>query len=349
MTVHPARTSHPTASDAPRATPAPERRPRLAGQVTALLARGPGRRPGPRPSIRTRLTMTKRPDLHTTVAIHRAQSGRDQPRPACAASPPPPDTRAPDDESQADKSQADKSQAVVSGTTPPACRLRPPITGHKHIMSVVQARSSDLVDAIAEAAQVTWSRRSLGRYLFGPTANVLGVDPDHYEWLRSSMAIFGRSFAGQRSRARFEAANEAAADMPADFDDLLTRRARDPRDDLASLLAAERSTDQERADLNANCLFFILAGHATTTTMLCAEIELCSSPIPSTWTGCDGIQRAGHSTVEEIRPYVSSITSTGVTATVHVVAAEHHVRAVTHHFLRGGQSRRCRVRGPRQV
>jgi len=110
------------------------------------------------------------------------------------------------------------------------------------------------------------------------------------------------------------------------FDDLLTRRAGDPRDDLVSLLAAEQSTGQERADVLANCLFFILAGHATTSTMLCAGIELLlADPIqvdrlrqdPAGW----------NVTVEEILRYVSPITLTGVTATVDAVVAGHHVPA----------------------
>ena len=90
------------------------------------------------------------------------------------------------------------------------------------------------------------------------------------------MATLGRGFAGQRSRDPVEAGNAAASDMLEYFDDLLIRRAHKPQQDLASLLAVDHSTGQERQDLLANCLFFLLAGHATTTTMLALVWTCCS-------------------------------------------------------------------------
>jgi pimeloyl-[acyl-carrier protein] synthase len=58
------------------------------------------------------------------------------------------------------------------------------------------------------------------------------------------------------------------------LDDLLNRRAQEPHDDLASLLAAGHNPGPEREDLVANSLYFILAGHATTTTIRCGCLEL---------------------------------------------------------------------------
>ena len=191
---------------------------------------------------------------------------------------------------------------------------------------VVQARSSALIDAMALSGAGDLVELFAAPLPFGVIANVLGVDSDRHEWLRSSMAILGRGFAGQRSRAPVEAGNTAAADMVAFFDDLLSRRAREPRDDLVSVLAEEQSTGQERADLVANCLFFILAGHATTTTMLCAGLDLLLAD-PTHLDRLRQDETGWDRAVEEILRYVSPITLTGVKATVDVVVAGHHIAA----------------------
>lgn len=191
---------------------------------------------------------------------------------------------------------------------------------------VVHSRSAALIDQMAASGRCELVEAFAAPLPFTVIAEVVGVDPDRQEWLRSSMATLGRAFAGQRSRPPVEAGNAAAAEMTAYFDDLLSKRAREPREDLVSLLATEHSSGEERADLLANCLFFILAGHATTTTMLCAGLELLlTDPAllrrlrqdPSGWDPA----------IEEILRYVSPVTLTGVTATTDAVVEGHHMLA----------------------
>jgi pimeloyl-[acyl-carrier protein] synthase len=191
---------------------------------------------------------------------------------------------------------------------------------------IVRARCSALIDAMDATGAGDLVQCFAEPLPFTVIADVLGVDADRQEWLRSSMATLGRGFAGQRTRQPVEAGNQAAADMLAYLDDLLNRRAREPRDDLASLLAAEPSTGEERADVLANCLFFILAGHSTTSTMLCAGVDLLLAD-PVHLQGRRGDPDAWAAAVEEILRYVSPITLTGVKATADAVVAGHHVPA----------------------
>ena len=68
--------------------------------------------------------------------------------------------------------------------------------------------------------------------------------------------------------------SEAAEELQRRFGDLLDARAREPEDDLLSALAADAPADgDERADLVANCIFFVEAGHATTTALIAAGTD----------------------------------------------------------------------------
>src|SRR5262249_44028055 len=59
------------------------------------------------------------------------------------------------------------------------------------------------------------------------------------------------------------------------FSELLDQRARAPQDDLMSRLAADPPADDEgRADLLANCVFFINAGHITTSSLIAGGLLL---------------------------------------------------------------------------
>jgi pimeloyl-[acyl-carrier protein] synthase len=190
----------------------------------------------------------------------------------------------------------------------------------------VQQRSSGLIDSMLLGTGGDLVDAFAAPLPFSIIADVLGVDPDLKDWLRSSMATLGRGFAGQRSRSPVEAANVAAAEMLDYFDDLLKRREQDPRDDLASLLAAAQATGAQREDVLANCLFFILAGHATTTSMLCGGLEMLLAR-PAHVDGLRQDPRGWDAAVEEILRYVSPITLTGVTATTDAVVDGHSVPA----------------------
>ena len=191
---------------------------------------------------------------------------------------------------------------------------------------IVRVRSSALIDAMVAMDGGDLVQCFAEPLPFAVIADVLGVDADRQEWLRSSMTTLGRGFAGQRTRPPVEAGNRAAADMLAYFEGLLNRRAQDPRDDLASVLAAEPCTGEQRADVLANCLFFLLAGHATTSAMLCAGLDLLLAD-PVHLQGLREDPQGWAAAVEEILRYVSPITLTGVRATTSAVVAGHHVPA----------------------
>jgi pimeloyl-[acyl-carrier protein] synthase len=147
---------------------------------------------------------------------------------------------------------------------------------------------------------------------FAVITDVLGVPEDRREWLAQAMAVLGRGFAEQRDHALVEPANTAAADMLAYFSQLLQQRTEHPQDDLLSLLAT--ATDPAaRDDVLANCIFFVLAGHATTTTLLAAGAMLLAEhrdQLDRLLADPSGWPRA----IDEILRYVSPTTLTGAKA-----------------------------------
>lgn len=192
--------------------------------------------------------------------------------------------------------------------------------------NAVRERASALIDAMVSSSGGDLVEAFAAPLPFAVIAEVLGVEADRHDWLRAHMATLGRGFAGQRSRGPVEAGNAAAAEMLAYLDDLLSRRRREPQDDLASLLAADPISETDRDDVLANCLFFILAGHATTTSMLCGGVDLLLSH-PEDLLVLQRDPAGWGDAVEEILRYVSPITLTGVTATADVVVDGHPIAA----------------------
>ncbi|MFI5066559.1 MAG: cytochrome P450, partial [Streptosporangiales bacterium] len=114
-------------------------------------------------------------------------------------------------------------------------------------------------------------------------------------------------------RSAVQAANDAARQLLSYFAGLLDQRAAEPADDLLSALAARQANSEDRQDLLANCVFFINAGHQTTTTLLTlGTYLLCNHPQvlaalqeePSRWPAA----------VEEMLRLITPITFTAATA-----------------------------------
>src|SRR5262249_12634120 len=100
---------------------------------------------------------------------------------------------------------------------------------------------------------------------------ILGVPPARRDWLRAQLLDLGLGFAHQQEPEFIARANGAIEEMLAFFSAELDERALEPRDDLLSLLAASIPADEDgRPDALANCIFFIEAGHATTTSLIAA-------------------------------------------------------------------------------
>lgn len=163
-------------------------------------------------------------------------------------------------------------------------------------------------------------------------ADVLGVPAGRHGWLAQATQAFGQAVAGQRDHAHVERGNAAAAEMLAYFDQALTERAASPRQDVLSLLAATPADAERRADLLANCILFVLAGHMTTATLLSAGVALLTQhrdqlgmllAHPGRWPGA----------IDELLRLVSPTTVTAAMATADAVVGGTLIRAGTQPLL----------------
>src|SRR5262249_37448556 len=113
---------------------------------------------------------------------------------------------------------------------------------------------------------------------------VLGVPAEHVSWVERQMVTLAQGFAHQRDVEFLRAASEAATELQAYFGELLDERRAEPSDDLLTVPARQLPNDAEtRADTLANCVLFVIAGHATTTSLIAAGtlLVLESGQVPS--------------------------------------------------------------------
>jgi cytochrome P450 len=183
---------------------------------------------------------------------------------------------------------------------------------------MVSARADELLDVIDDQVSFDLVDTFAKPLPFLVICDVMGVPDEQRDWLRQQTATLGRAFANQRDHAFVEHGNAAVRELLDFFSALLDERAGREGDDLLSVLSAEELTDDEnRADVIANCVFFIVAGHETTSTLIAAGADLlCRHPgqraaleaDPSRWPAA----------VEEMLRYVSPTTFTGARARVDV-------------------------------
>jgi pimeloyl-[acyl-carrier protein] synthase len=178
----------------------------------------------------------------------------------------------------------------------------------------IEATAAQLIDAFPATGPMDIVTAFARPLPLAVICEVLGVPHDQQPWLAERMETFGRGFAGQRERANVEAGNAAAVAMLELFDDLLRQRQRQPAQDVLSLLALSGAAEERRDDLLANCLFFVLAGHATTTALITAGVHLLAVH-PDQLSHVLSDQTTWSSAVEELLRFVSPTTLTGVTAT----------------------------------
>ena len=184
----------------------------------------------------------------------------------------------------------------------------------------IEATAAKLLDVLPAAGPVDIVPAFARPLPFAVICQVLGVPQGRQPWLAERMETFGRAVAGQRDRVNVDAGNAAASEMLDFFDDLLRQRQRQPEDDVLTLLAASAPSERHREDLLANCIFFVLAGHATTTALLTAGVHLLSSH-PDDVTHLQRNPAAWTTAVEELLRLISPTTLTGVTATADVQVA----------------------------
>jgi pimeloyl-[acyl-carrier protein] synthase len=177
----------------------------------------------------------------------------------------------------------------------------------------IAARAGSLIGALPPNGPADLVSAFAQPLPFAVIADVLGVPAARHGWLSEAMETFGRAVAGQRDHANVERGNAAVADMLDYFDRALAERAGHPQEDVLSLLAAEPLDAEARADVLANCIFFVLAGHVTTTTLLSAGVWLLAGhrgqlhdllASPARWPAA----------VDELLRFVSPTTLTGAMA-----------------------------------
>jgi len=136
---------------------------------------------------------------------------------------------------------------------------------------VIESRATELVDAVAthgEMDLVTEFARPLPLTVI---LEILGVPPERHDWLRERLLKLGQGFARRQEPEFVARASEAVTQMLTFFSAQIDERTDTPRDDLLSVLAASIPEDEDgRPDVLANCIFFIEAGHATTTSLISA-------------------------------------------------------------------------------
>ena len=193
-------------------------------------------------------------------------------------------------------------------------------------------RVATLIDALPERGPVDLVPAFSHPLPFAVIADVLGIPPERHAWVAERMDAFGRAVAGQRERSNVEAGNAAVTGLLEYFDQALTDRAGNPREDLLTLLASEPASGPGRHDLLANCIFFILAGHVTATVLLSAGVHLLATH-PAQLAGLLEHPEAWPAAVEELLRFVSPTTLTGNTATADAVVAGCPVTAGEHLLL----------------
>jgi len=209
---------------------------------------------------------------------------------------------------------------ILRGSALPGCRY-PFVRGGlftarrvERYRAIIAERAASLIDQAAPAGSMDLVADFARPLPFAVINDVLGVPPGDREWLGTALAVLNRGFARQRDsdRVALQAANDAAEKMLSYFAALLDRRVAEPADDIMTALAARNADGEDRQDLLANCVFFVLAGHETTTTLLTVGAHLlCTHPEaraalqddPGSWPAA----------VEEMLRVITPTTFTGVT------------------------------------
>jgi pimeloyl-[acyl-carrier protein] synthase len=180
--------------------------------------------------------------------------------------------------------------------------------------AIIAERAGVLIDQVAPAGSMDLVADFARPLPFAVISDVLGVPAGDRDWLGEALGVLNRGFARQRDsdRTGVEAANAATEQLLAYFGGLLDQRAAQPADDLMTALAARHGDGEDRQDLIANCIFFVLAGHQTTTTLLTlGTYLLCTHP--DTRAALQDDPGRWPAAVEEMLRLITPTTFTGVT------------------------------------
>jgi pimeloyl-[acyl-carrier protein] synthase len=191
--------------------------------------------------------------------------------------------------------------------------------------AIIAERAAALIDQVVPAGNMDLVADFARPLPFAVINDVLGVPPGDRGWLGETLGVLNHGFTRQRDSdgSAVQAANDAAERLASYFEALLDRRAAEPADDLMTALAAQHADGEDRQDLIANCVFFVLAGHETTTALLTLGAHLLCTH-PSARTALQGDPGRWPAAVEEMLRLITPTTFTGVTprtdADIHGVA-----------------------------
>ena len=180
--------------------------------------------------------------------------------------------------------------------------------------AIIAERATALIDQAAPAGSMDVVADFAQPLPFAVISDVLGVPPGDRDRLGGMLAVLNYGFARQREadRTAVQAANDTAGQLLSYFAGLLDQRTAAPADDLMTALAARHADDEDRQDLIANCIFFIIAGHQTTTTLLTLGTHLLCTH-PATRTALQDDPGRWPAAVEEMLRLITPTTFTGVT------------------------------------
>lgn len=180
--------------------------------------------------------------------------------------------------------------------------------------AIIAERATALIDQAAPAGSMDLVADFARPLPFAVINDVLGVPPSDRDGLGEALAVLQRGFARQRDsdRTAVQAANDATGHLLSYFAGLLDQRTAEPADDLMTALAARHADGEDRQDLIANCIFFVLAGHQTTTTLLALGTHLLCTH-PDTRAALQRDPGRWGAAVEEMLRLITPTTFTGVT------------------------------------
>jgi cytochrome P450 len=134
----------------------------------------------------------------------------------------------------------------------------------------IQSTANALIDAVFQRGRMDLVGDFARPLPLQIICRVLGVPAEHVSWVDRQMITLGQGFAHQRDLEFLQAASDASAELQTYFGELLDKRRTAPSDDLLTELAQLPDDPETRADTVANCVLFVIAGHATTTSLIAA-------------------------------------------------------------------------------
>lgn len=179
--------------------------------------------------------------------------------------------------SSARNPEDDGPPSMLSSDPPTHTRLRSPVEGEfaPGAVADLEPEIRDLAESLVDEAVAGENRldvvEDIARWLPTMTiAALLGVPPDERERFKkwSDTLVAGPQLTGGDREGLQQRQEAAASEMQAYFEEVLERRAAEPKDDLVSHLVQETSEALSTAELRGIVQLLLIAGNVTTTNLI---------------------------------------------------------------------------------